>query len=89
MDVVPVELGADVFLALPILFKVVMCPYRVNEVLCVFLADILDSEIVDNECELYWAPFVFPESWYDGALEIAPVVEAGFEELLGKYAGLG
>ena len=88
-NVVPVELDADVFLAFPILFEIVMCFGCVYEVLCVFLADILGSEIFDNECKLGWAPFVFPESWYDGALVVAPFVEAGFEELPGEDASLG
>ena len=40
-DVIPVEVDTDVFLALPVCFKIVVRLDCVDEVLYVFLADIL------------------------------------------------
>ena len=53
------------------------------------LANVFDSEIVDDERELHRAPRVFPETGDARALEVTLVVEALFEKLLGQNAGLG
>ena len=52
------------------------------EMECVFFADIFHSEVVDNQCDLDWAPFVAPESWYQLALVIASFVESFFQQFI-------
>ena len=43
-----------------------------------FLANVFNAEIVDNERELYRAPVVLPKAWYKLALMLASLVEAFF-----------
>ena len=49
---------------------------------CMFFADIFHPEVVDNQCELDWVPFVAPESWYQLALVIASFVESFFQQFI-------
>ena len=51
-NVIPVELDVNIFIAFPVCFEIVVSVDCVDEVLCVFLFDILDSEVIDYECEL-------------------------------------
>ena len=44
-----------------------------------FLADVLDSEIVDDKGELDGAPLVLPESRDNFALEVSVFAKAFFE----------
>ena len=92
-DVVPVQFDADVFLALPVCFEIVVRPDGVDEMLRVFLPDILYPEVVNYESELDWAPFMFPQSRYQLALIVVLIValrvETLFQQLLGEDAGLG
>ena len=56
--------------------------------LCVLLAHIFYSEIVDDEGETDWAGFVFPQAWCGFALVVAVLFKALFEKLLGNDSGL-
>ena len=44
-----------------------------------FFTNILDPEVVDDQCEPYWSPFVFPKTWYEFALVVAVFVESFLE----------
>mmetsp|Transcript_14926 Transcript_14926/g.34660 ORF Transcript_14926/g.34660 Transcript_14926/m.34660 type:complete len:283 (+) Transcript_14926:1156-2004(+) len=88
LEVVPLEVNTDVFLALPIFCNFVVGLENVDEVLCVFLANILHSEVINDEGELDGSPLVEPEAVDDGALVVAVGLEAFLEQFLCEDAGL-
>jgi hypothetical protein len=49
------------------------------EVLCVFLANVFNPEVIDDECELYRPRVVLPKAGYQFALVIAALVQTFFE----------
>ena len=87
-DVVPIQFNADVFLALPVCFEIIVRPDSVEEMLRVLLPDVLYTEIVNYKRELNWTPLVFPQPWYQLALIVALLVEPLFQQLLGEDTGL-
>ena len=58
--VVPVEGDADVSSAIPLGFDFIVVLDDALEVQRVLSADILDAEVVDDQCELHWSPVVLP-----------------------------
>ena len=61
LRVVPVECDSDVSSSRPIFGDVVVVLEYVHEMSGVLAAFVLDSEIVDYECELDWSCVVGPE----------------------------
>ena len=58
--VVPLEMNTDVSFACPVCCDLVVFFEDSFEVIGVFFSNIFYSEIVDYQCELYWAGIVFP-----------------------------
>ena len=56
--------------------------------LCVLLAHIFYSEIIDDEGETDRAGIVCPQAWRGFALAVAILLEALFKKLLGNDPGL-
>ena len=52
-----------------------------------FLSE-LDSEVIHNEDEDYWAPGVPPEAGCDYALVVSVFTQSGGEEVVGQFSGL-
>ena len=50
--------------------------------LCVFVANVVNAEVVDQEGEACWAGFVFPKSRCNSALVVSVVIEACLKKLL-------
>jgi hypothetical protein len=46
---------------------------------CMFFANIFNAEVIDDEYELHWPPFVFPKAGEEFALVVAAFVESLFE----------
>ena len=88
-DVIPGQLDADVLFALPVGLDVVVSADGVDEMLGMLLPDILDSEVINYQSELDWAPFVEPESVDKGALVVPPRVETFLEQFLRQNPCLG
>ena len=86
--VVPVEGDADVAPPVPFGLDLVVVLDGALEVEGVFGADVFDAEVVDDQCELHWAPVVLPEARDELALPIAVLVESFLEEFVRKEAGL-
>ena len=82
--VIPIEGNADVSLT------VLFCSYTVIIFQCrlemegMFFADILHAEIVDDEGELDWSPFVLPKAWHQLALVVTTFVEALLKQFVGQ-----
>ena len=53
-----------------------------------FFANICNAEIIDDECELYWSPFVLPKAWDELALVVAAFIESFLEEFVCQEACL-
>jgi hypothetical protein len=47
-----------------------------------FLANIFNSKIIDDECAFYWLPFMFPKAGDELALVVAAFVKSFFEEFI-------
>ena len=68
--VVPVQGDADVLFAIPFgsYFVVVFqCPLEMQRM---FLANVLESKVINYECELDEAPIVLPDTWNQFALSV-------------------
>ena len=61
--VILVKGESDIFFAFPIFRNFIVLFEYTYEVSCMFLSDILDSEIVHHKCEANWSPFVLPKPW--------------------------
>ncbi len=80
--VVPIQGYPDVSFACPIACKFVVFFECILELLCMFFADVFDTKIIDNQCELYGSCVVLPKSRYQFALLVSMLFEAFFESLL-------
>ena len=89
VDIVPVECEAAVELACPVFCDRVERLEGVDEVLGMVIADVLDSEVIDHECEGNGSRAVAEESGCVGGGEVSMVVEVGDEAVVRKDAGLG
>ena len=78
-DVVPGQLDADVLFSLPVGLDVVVGADGVDKMLGMLPPDILDSKVIDYQCELDWSPFVEPEPVDEGALVVSLRVETFLE----------
>ena len=74
--VVPSEVNANVAFPSPIGCDLVVVAKDLVKVFGVFAPDIFYPEIVDDQCEPYWPPFVFPKAGYKLALVVAVFVES-------------
>jgi hypothetical protein len=59
-----------------------------HKVVGMLFPNIFNAEIIDNEGEGDWSPFVAPEAWSVRALMISVGGESFPEEFVGKYACL-
>ncbi len=60
--VIPVEGESNVSCSFPIYVDFVVALQDADEVVCIFLTHVFNSEVVDDECEADGSPFVFPET---------------------------
>ena len=88
LGVIPVKSKSEVTFAFPVFSDVIMFFDGVDEVVCIFFAYILYSEIVDNKGERDRSPIVHQHPGCVLAFMISLDVEALLEELLGEDAGL-
>ncbi len=49
-----------------------------------FIANVFDAEIINNQCELYGSCVMLPKSRYQFALPVSVFVEAFLRSLLAK-----
>ena len=47
-----------------------------------FISDIFNAELVNNEDEHDWPPHVLPEAWSGGSLEVFFLVQSGVKEII-------
>ena len=52
---------ADVLFSFPFVADDVIFLEGLHKVVSIFFANVLDTEIIDNEAEAYWSPIVFLE----------------------------
>ena len=71
------------------LFDLVVLRERLNEVVGVFLADVFDSKVVHNKCELDGAGHVAPQAGRVGYFIIAVGCKPFPQQLVGQGARLG
>ena len=76
---VPIECDANVPFTCPISGDRVVLLEDSKEVICMFVAGVLDSKIVDHKGKLDEAPFVAPEAGYKLALEVPVCIEVFFK----------
>ena len=81
--VVPIKCDANVSLAVPFAGEGVVFFQRSFEMKGVFFANVLDSEVINYQSKLHWAPFVRPQSRDKLALIVAMLVQLFFEKLVG------
>ncbi len=60
VDVVPVDIRSKIACAAPVLGAFVVFFQDAGEVLNMFTANALNAEVVNTECERYWAKIVLP-----------------------------
>ncbi len=82
--VVPIQCYPNVLLACPITCKFVVFFECFLEMLCMFFADLFDTKIINNQCELYGSCVVLPKSRYQFALPVSMFVEVFFKEFVGQ-----
>ena len=87
-SVIPIQGDSDVASSVPFGGNSVVLLQCLFEVHRMFLADILDTEIVNDQSELYWSPLVFPEARNQFALMVTVLVEAFFQQFVGEETGL-
>ena len=81
--VIPVERDSDIFGTFKIVGDGVVVVEGRYEMTVMFLNDVLDAEIVNDEGELYQAPLVITESRDKFSLKVSVFAEAFFEYFLG------
>jgi hypothetical protein len=86
--VVLIQFYPDVLFACPIASKFVVFFECVHEMLCMFFADVFDTEIIGNQCELYGSCIVLPKSRYQFDLLVSMFVEVFIEEFVGQKSCL-
>jgi hypothetical protein len=52
--------------------------------LCMFFVDVFDTEVINNQCELYGSCVMLPKARYKFALLVSVFVEAFLEEFVGQ-----
>ena len=86
--VVPFEGEAAIEGAGPVGGDGVLCLESVDEMLCVFGADVFDAEVVDDECESDWSSGVAEETRRVFCGGVAVLGEMFLEAVVGENAGL-
>jgi hypothetical protein len=46
-----------------------------DEMICVFFSNVLDSEVVDYQCEVDWSPLVLPETGCYFTLRVSSFIQ--------------
>ena len=82
--VIPIEGNADVSITVPFCSNALIVFQRRLEMEGMFFANIFHAEIVDDEGELYWSPFVLPKAWHQLALVVTAFVEALLKQFVGQ-----
>jgi hypothetical protein len=82
--VVLIQCYPDVSFACPITCKFVVFFKCILEMLCMFVANVFDAEIINNQCKLYVSCVVLLKSRYQFALPASLFVEAFFKEFVGQ-----
>jgi hypothetical protein len=82
--VVPVVCYSNASCTCPFVRKFVVFLVCIFEMLGMFLANAFYSEVVDNQCELYWSCVVFPKAEYHFALLVTVFVQTFLEEFAGQ-----
>ena len=74
-----------------------VCPFQINtcklgplevQVIQMFLANILDSRIVDYKTKYDWTPLVAPHPWCRGGFIITHVIESFLQQSVGYFSRL-
>ncbi len=86
---VQVQGEPNIFLALPVCGDVIVFFEHANQMFCMLFAYILHPKIVHHEGELNGTPFVGPQTGDNFVMEVALLVEALLEKLLGNDPRLG
>jgi hypothetical protein len=60
VGVVPVYGDSEVACSVPVFFDVIMLLEDLEEMVDVFLANLLNAEVINHKCETDWTPCVFP-----------------------------
>jgi hypothetical protein len=47
-----------------------------------FISNIFDAEIVNDENKHDWPPLVFPEAWRGGCLKVTFLIQVGAKEIV-------
>jgi hypothetical protein len=86
--VIPIQCESKISCSIPIHVDFVILAENTGEVVHVGFVDVLHSEIVDDQSETDWTPFVVPESRCYCTLAVSCLVESFGEELLRDDSGL-
>ena len=76
--VVPVKCNAKIPSSFPVFFNFVVLLKCLDEVVDVSFINVLNVEIVHNQCEADGLPVVFPISWCDLALAVSCLKQSLF-----------
>jgi hypothetical protein len=82
--VVPIQCYPHVTFSCPIAHKFVVFFECILEMLCMFFANVFDTEVINNQCELYRSCVMLPKARYQFALSVSVLVEAFYEEFVGQ-----
>ncbi len=86
--VIPIQCESKISCSVPIQVDFIILAEHAGEVFHVDFVDVFYSEIVDDQCETDWTPFVVPVSWCYFTLAVSCLVESFGEELLRDDTGL-
>jgi hypothetical protein len=87
--IIPIQCESEISCSVPIHVDFVILAKHTGEVVHVDFVDLFHSEIVDDQSETDWTPFVVPVSQCDRTLAVSCLVESLFgEELLCDDSGL-
>ncbi len=86
--IIPIQCESKILCSVPIHVDFVILAKHAGEVVHVGFVDVFHSEIVDNQNETDWTPFVAPVSRCDCTLAVSCFVESFGEEFLRDDSGL-
>ena len=88
-DLIPLEIDAKKFGALPIFSDGLLLLEDASQVVNMEITNILYTKVVDDEEEEDGAPCVAPKARGGGGVVVTHSIEACFKEIVGKNASLG
>ncbi len=88
LGIVPRDINSCKLCSCPISCDGVVRLQGSKEMVCMLLFTELDAKVINDADEHDRAPFVAPEAWSCGGLEVAVRAEVVGEKIVGKFAGL-